>query len=64
MDPTESNKEEKSLEGNIQLLASQNVNRDSIDIEDVNVSMSKKKLETLDEPITDTIVIFKKCLIP
>ena len=56
MDAEENNKEVKTLEGNIQLLSSQNVNRESIDIEDLNASMTKKKLETLDEPIKDTIV--------
>ena len=56
----EKTKDGKSLEGNIQLLSSQNPNRDSIDIEDLNASMSRKRLETLDEPIKDTIVIKKK----
>ena len=48
--------EGKTLEGNIQLLSSQNPNRESIDIEDLNASMSRKRLETLDEPIKETIV--------
>lgn len=57
MDSEDNIKNTNALEGNIQLLSSQNPNKDSIDIEDLNVSMSKKKIETLDEPIKDTIVI-------
>ncbi len=60
METEENNKEGKGLDGNILLLPSQNVNRDSIDIEDLNTSMSKKRLETLDEPIKETIVKFIK----
>jgi hypothetical protein len=52
----EKTKEGKTLEGNIQLLPSQTVNRESIEIEDLNASMSRKRLETLDEPIKETIV--------
>ena len=60
METEEENKEGKGLDGNILLLPSQNVNRESIDIEDLNASMSKKRLETLDEPIKETIVKFIK----
>lgn len=56
MDSEDNIKNANALEGNIQLLSSQNPNKDSLDIEDLNVSMSKKKIETLDEPIKDTIV--------
>lgn len=57
MDSEDQIKDNKGLEGNIQLLSSQNPNRESIDIEDLNMSVNKKKLETLDEPIRDTIVL-------